>query len=160
MREEFHIGLEFWCGAKRWRCADIGSRVIGAICLEPDEVIEVENLGQACRGLQGRRYITDDTSWLSGPQRIPSGRAETARGRWLQARDTMSRAGAVGVILADSGALDAPAHAMVQGGRVPRTPRGWGHGTTSRAAGAANSFGHTTTHRPSRTCRIFDRSSP
>jgi|SRR3990170_5173247 len=66
-RDEFHIGLEFWCGGKPWRCTDIGSRVIVAICLERHEVIEVENLGEQCREFQERRYITDDPSWLAGP---------------------------------------------------------------------------------------------
>ena len=30
---DFHIGTEFECGGKRWRCTDIGTRVIVAICL-------------------------------------------------------------------------------------------------------------------------------
>ena len=24
---QFHIGLDFWCGGKRWRCIDVGSMV-------------------------------------------------------------------------------------------------------------------------------------
>jgi hypothetical protein len=32
-REEFTIGKEFDCGGKRWRCTDVGSRVITAICI-------------------------------------------------------------------------------------------------------------------------------
>lgn len=43
---EFSIGLEFWCGSKKWRCTDVGSRVIAAICVS-DHV--------------------DDPSWLNGP---------------------------------------------------------------------------------------------
>jgi hypothetical protein len=35
--EQFRIGEEFWCGERRWRCTDVGSRVIVAICLEPRE---------------------------------------------------------------------------------------------------------------------------
>lgn len=34
VREQFTIGGEFRCGGKRWRCTDVGSRVIIAICLE------------------------------------------------------------------------------------------------------------------------------
>lgn len=32
---DFSIGLEFSCGSRRWRCTDVGSRVVVAICLEP-----------------------------------------------------------------------------------------------------------------------------
>jgi hypothetical protein len=32
--ELFKIGCEFYCGGKRWRCTDVGSRVIVAICLD------------------------------------------------------------------------------------------------------------------------------
>ena len=66
-RDEFRIGLEFWCGGKRWRCTDIGSRVVVAICLEAHEVIEVENPAEQWGKVQERPYITDDPSWLAGP---------------------------------------------------------------------------------------------
>ncbi len=42
---EFRIGAVFHCGHKRWRCTDIGSRVVVAICLDHD----------------------DDPSWYNGP---------------------------------------------------------------------------------------------
>ena len=42
---EFRIGAVFRCGEKRWRCTDVGSRVIVAICLDHD----------------------DDPSWYNGP---------------------------------------------------------------------------------------------
>lgn len=42
---DFRIGLEFRCGGKRWRCTDLGTRTIIAICLEHE----------------------DDPSWYSGP---------------------------------------------------------------------------------------------
>ena len=42
---EFKIGDEFICGEKRWRCTDIGTRVIVAICLD--------------------KY--NDPSWYNGP---------------------------------------------------------------------------------------------
>ena len=45
---KFRIGGEFWCGDNKWRCTDVGSRVIAAICLSSDEVIA-------------------DPSWLNGP---------------------------------------------------------------------------------------------
>ncbi|MFW6211548.1 MAG: hypothetical protein ACOC8L_01500 [Spirochaetota bacterium] len=43
---DFFIGLEFLCGGKRWRCTDVGSRTIAAICLSDHE---------------------DDGSWYNGP---------------------------------------------------------------------------------------------
>nr|WP_086940485.1 hypothetical protein [Thaumasiovibrio occultus] len=43
---EFAIGLHFWCGDKEWRCTDIGSRVITAICISDHRA---------------------DPSWLNGP---------------------------------------------------------------------------------------------
>ena len=43
---DFHIGLEFWSGDKKWRCTDIGTRVVSAICVTDHE---------------------NDLSWLNGP---------------------------------------------------------------------------------------------
>ena len=45
---EFIIGGEFWCGARRWRCTDLGTRVVVAICVSGKEVAA-------------------DPSWLRGP---------------------------------------------------------------------------------------------
>jgi len=44
--ESFEIGIEFWCGCKKWQCTDVGTRVIVAICIT-DHI--------------------DDPSWLNGP---------------------------------------------------------------------------------------------
>ena len=60
--QSFHIGLEFWCGGKKWRCTDIGTRVITAICLEPHEVVEV-----GVEHSDESRVITSDPSWHVGP---------------------------------------------------------------------------------------------
>jgi hypothetical protein len=64
---DFRVGLEFWCGGNRWRCTDIGSRVIVAISLEPHEVADY--VPSSDRVSQGKltRYVTDDPSWLDGP---------------------------------------------------------------------------------------------
>ncbi len=43
---EFSIGLDFWCGNKKWRCTDVGSRVVTAICISDHD---------------------DDPSWFNGP---------------------------------------------------------------------------------------------
>jgi hypothetical protein len=39
-RSEFVIGKNFWCGGKEWRCTDIGTRTIVAICLDGGEAVE------------------------------------------------------------------------------------------------------------------------
>lgn len=36
-KDEFRIGLEFYTAAGKWRCTDIGSRVIVAIQLDQDD---------------------------------------------------------------------------------------------------------------------------
>ena len=43
---DFSIGREFTCGDRRWRCTDIGTRVVVAICLDD---------------------YPDDPSWYNGP---------------------------------------------------------------------------------------------
>jgi hypothetical protein len=62
---DFRIGIEFWCGGKRWRCTDVGSRVIVAISLEPHEVASY--IPSADGPGQLERFVTDDPSWLVGP---------------------------------------------------------------------------------------------
>jgi hypothetical protein len=44
---EFVTGMAFMCGDKRWRCTDVGTRVIVAVCLDNIHI--------------------EDTSWYSGP---------------------------------------------------------------------------------------------
>jgi hypothetical protein len=44
--DHFFHGLEFMCGGSRWRCTDVGSRVVVAIKIDEHD---------------------DDKSWLSGP---------------------------------------------------------------------------------------------
>jgi hypothetical protein len=38
---DFHIGMEFFTATGKWRCTDIGSRVIVAISLEPWVMVRV-----------------------------------------------------------------------------------------------------------------------
>lgn len=64
---QFHIGLDFWCGGKRWRCTDVGSRVIVAISLEPHGLVSLEVDLQNPSKRTEHRYVTDDTSWFNGP---------------------------------------------------------------------------------------------
>ena len=64
-REEFRIGMEFWCGGRRWRCTDVGTRVVVGICLEPHEVVTVTRESGASPTTT--RTISNDDSWFSGP---------------------------------------------------------------------------------------------
>lgn len=64
-REEFRIGMEFWCGGRRWRCTDVGTRVVVGICLEPHEVVTFTREGGASPTTT--RTISNDISWSSGP---------------------------------------------------------------------------------------------
>ena len=64
--EDFQIGIEFWCSSRRWRCTDIGTRVVVGVCLEPHEVVTVARDAQtSIRTVT--RTITADESWLAGP---------------------------------------------------------------------------------------------
>jgi len=65
-RSEFTIGQEFWCGGKRWRCTDIGTRVVIAVCLEPHEVVTLVG-GKRGDASREERHITDDPSWHVEP---------------------------------------------------------------------------------------------
>lgn len=65
--EDFVIGREFWCGGKRWRCTDVGSRVIVAICLESHEIVTRLSGEQIGESVCEIRSITDDPEWLNGP---------------------------------------------------------------------------------------------
>lgn len=63
--DEFHIGLEFWCGGRRWRCTDIGSRVIVAIRVDETEIATSE------AGVVTHKVLTGDEAeregWYRGP---------------------------------------------------------------------------------------------
>jgi hypothetical protein len=63
---EFGVGLEFWCAGKRWRCTDVGSRVVVAICLEPHEIVRLTaGAGTSSGALE--RGVTNDRNWFNGP---------------------------------------------------------------------------------------------
>ncbi len=36
-KDQFKVGETFWCSGKAWRCTDIGTRVVVAICLDHDD---------------------------------------------------------------------------------------------------------------------------
>lgn len=65
--KDFHIGLDFYCGGKRWRCTDVGSRVVVAISLEVHKVVRVEIDPKDPSSRLEQRYLSDDPTWLNGP---------------------------------------------------------------------------------------------
>jgi hypothetical protein len=71
LHSDFIIGMEFFTGTGRWRCTDIGTRVITAISLEPREMVRLGTDADGNRVEQ--RYVSDDLADLIGP---PYGVAE------------------------------------------------------------------------------------
>ncbi len=71
---EFAIGVEFWCGEKKWRCTDVGTRVVTAICLEPRQMVRVAADDKDPTKRTTTRYISNDPRDLNGP---PYGVAES-----------------------------------------------------------------------------------
>lgn len=64
---DFRIGIDFWCGGTRWRCTDVGSRVVVAMSLGPHEVVGHAPHAEGEHPGQLEHYVTDDPSWLVGP---------------------------------------------------------------------------------------------
>ena len=62
---DFYIGLEFFTGAGRWRCTDVGTRVIVAISLEPRETVHVHYDENGVR--HEERLMSNDPRDLLGP---------------------------------------------------------------------------------------------
>jgi hypothetical protein len=63
--QDFTIGQEFLCGKKRWRCTDMGTRVIVAICLEYTEYVSYQD-GQEMKRTLTREEAEAD-GWFNGP---------------------------------------------------------------------------------------------
>lgn len=62
---DFYIGIEFFTAAGKWRCTDVGSRVIVAISLDPREMVRVHYDEKKER--HEERFLSTDPSDLSGP---------------------------------------------------------------------------------------------
>lgn len=62
-RPAFVIGGMFHCGGKIWRCTDIGTRVITAICLDR---VAVGGTDPACWRTLGRAEAAQQ-GWFNGP---------------------------------------------------------------------------------------------
>lgn len=64
---DFVIGKDFWCAGKRWRCTDIGGRVIVAICIEPHEMVTSFPGEKPADPRQEVRSLSDDPKLFDGP---------------------------------------------------------------------------------------------
>ena len=62
---DFHIGTEFFTATGKWRCTDVGTRVIVAISLEPREMVRVHYTED--RERHEERFISNDPHDLLGP---------------------------------------------------------------------------------------------
>ncbi len=50
---QFKIGLDFWCGDRRFRCTDVGGRVVVAIRIDAAEVTTMFNVQARSHRLTG-----------------------------------------------------------------------------------------------------------
>lgn len=69
---DFTIGSEFLYGERRWRCTDIGTRVIVAIRLDQTEVCTLDDWGKTPVGRRTTSRSLDQTEaaregWFNGP---------------------------------------------------------------------------------------------
>jgi hypothetical protein len=62
---DFQIGLEFFTATGKWRCTDVGTRVIVAISLEPRELVRVR-YGEGNERIE-ERFTSEDPRDLAGP---------------------------------------------------------------------------------------------
>ena len=62
---DFHIGSEFYTSTGKWRCTDVGTRVIVAISLEPRTLVRLrrEETGEDVQ----ESFSSDDPRDLVGP---------------------------------------------------------------------------------------------
>jgi len=64
---DFSIGLEFWCGDKRWRCTDVGTRVVTAIGVEPRDMVRSEVDPEDETKRIHTTYVSTDPRDVNGP---------------------------------------------------------------------------------------------
>ena len=70
----FVIGLEFWCAGRRWRCTDVGTRVVVAVSLEPRAMVRIGMDPDDKTRRVETRFMAEDSGDLNGP---PYGVAES-----------------------------------------------------------------------------------
>ena len=61
---DFYIGREFFTGSGKWRCTDVGTRVIVAVSLQPRNTIRSWKDATGCHE---EHFMSDDPRDLSGP---------------------------------------------------------------------------------------------
>ena len=62
---DFQIGTEFFTPSGKWRCTDLGTRVIVAISLEPRQTVRVTYSESGDRSEES--FTSDDARDLVGP---------------------------------------------------------------------------------------------
>lgn len=62
---DFYVGKEFFSETGRWRCTDVGNRVIVAISLEPREMVRSSRDENEIR--REERFTSNDPRDLAGP---------------------------------------------------------------------------------------------
>ena len=62
---DFQIGTEFFTETGRWRCTDVGTRVITAISLEPRDMVRMQ--GGAHGDQTEESFVSNDPLDLVGP---------------------------------------------------------------------------------------------
>lgn len=63
---EFRIGVEFKCGDWRYRCTDVGSRVVVAILTDGIRVVRTDGNGGSVVAVVGYDEAVRD-GWFNGP---------------------------------------------------------------------------------------------
>jgi hypothetical protein len=63
--------MEFWCSGRRWRCTDVGTRVVVGICLEPHEVVTVTRESPTSSTTMTRTISDDPRGSRDRPTRSP-----------------------------------------------------------------------------------------
>ena len=67
MLSDFRIGSEFVCSDRRWRCTDIGSRVIVAIRVDEVTIVTLDS-GTGDRGERtSAGGVAEREGWFNGP---------------------------------------------------------------------------------------------
>jgi hypothetical protein len=59
---DFSIGTEFYTGAAKWRCTDVGTRTIVAIRIDQVTVVHSDGKGRTTSEI-----VSNDESWFNGP---------------------------------------------------------------------------------------------
>ncbi len=63
---DFAIGTEFYTGSGKWRCTDIGTRVIVAMKIDPVELIYANHTGREIKHVYNQQQAEAE-GWFNGP---------------------------------------------------------------------------------------------